>query len=153
MSEFTASVGGSTDLTTAQDSTIKSTGDRVVGVRLLPQTIFASEQVCGETIIFDPPEASSIVSIVGGGGNYSIGPLQNQTRPIGETASLTGTGTETSECDPGFERVVSSATAVARVEEDGPGSAQIYVQSSGRRRALRYCRGLCCRPGSRQNRA
>ena len=131
--EFTASVGGSSGIESTADSTIKALGNRVVGVRLLPTTVFAGDQACSEPVIFDPPTASSSVSIVGGGGKYSIGELRNQTKPIDETAVLTATGTEASECDAGFERKTSSAHAEARVDNAGPGAEKFTykIQAAG----------------------
>jgi hypothetical protein len=144
--EFTTSVGGSSELTATSDSTIKAAGNRVVGVRLMPTEVFAGAQACGETIAFDPPTASSSVTIVGGGGKASIGAPQNQVKPIGESAKLSATGTEESECNAEFERKTSGASAEARVDPDGPGAVRFNyrIEAAGGH----YVTAAGCEPGS-----
>lgn len=127
---FSASVGGSTDLTATGDSTIKSPGNRVVGVRLMPTSTFTGQQTCGEPIAFDPPVATSSVSIVGGGERGNIGALQNQAKPIGELAKISAMGKEESECRPDLKRIISGANAEARVDEDGPGAVRFSYKIS-----------------------
>jgi hypothetical protein len=120
--EFFANVGGSTDLGATTDSTIKAKDARVYGVRLMPAAVFESQQSCEQTVVFEPPSAQAIVTISGGGGKGSIGDVQTVEKPIGQTASLSATGTEDSECSPDFERKRSGAQASATVMEQGPGA-------------------------------
>lgn len=118
---FTANVGGSTDAGSTADATVKAFTPRVVGVRLLPATIFEGQQTCESDVVFEPSTGQVQVSISGGGGKGSIGPVQTQQKPIGQLASLTASGTEESECDPNFERERSGGAANARVDDEGEG--------------------------------
>lgn len=131
--EFTASVGGSTEIGSSADATIKAKDARVYGVRLIPLNAFDGKQSCDQSVAFEPPSAQAIVTIVGGGGKGSIGSLQSQEKPIGETAALSADGTEESECDGGFERKRSGASAKARVVEESPGALRFNydVKASG----------------------
>jgi hypothetical protein len=131
--EFTASVGSNTDITSSADATIKSPGARVVGVRLMPAAVFEGKQVCDEVAAFQSPTGAARVTIGGGGGRGNIGAIRSDQRPIGEGAVLKATGNEASECDAGFERIQSDASAEAKVVADGPGRLRLsyHLQAKG----------------------
>lgn len=120
--EFSATVGGSTDLGATTDATIKAKDARVYGVRLMPASVFEGKQSCEQPVVFEPPSAQSVVTIVGGGGKGSIGGPRTEQKPIGETATLAAVGSEESECNGDFERKRSRASANARVSDEGPGA-------------------------------
>ncbi|MER9895575.1 hypothetical protein NKJ40_26525 [Mesorhizobium sp. M0119] len=121
---FSASLGGSSNVQATTDATIKATDPRVVGVRLLPVDVFAGQPVCESNVIFRA-DGSASVSIGGGGGKGQIGAVQTQRKPINETAQLAATGTESSECDNGFERKVSGAQATASVAATADGKIRL----------------------------
>lgn len=122
--QFTANFGGKTDVGGTTDATIKAGEPRVVGVRLMPDAVFSGEQICREATMIQHPTAMASVSLVGGGGKGNIGPMQSDTKPIGQTARLSMEGTEASECDDDFERKKSAALAEARVDEAGVGEVR-----------------------------
>jgi len=121
---FTATLGASSDVQSTTDATLKAVEPRVVGVRLLPADIFANQQVCEQTVLFSA-DGSASVSIGGGGGHGHIGSMQTVRRALNETAELSATGTESSECDDGFERKTSGAKATARVESTTEGNLRL----------------------------
>lgn len=121
---FSASLGARSDIKSTTDATLKATDPRVVGVRLLPADIFANEQVCEQAILFNA-DGNATVGIGGGGGSGHIGDLRTVSKALNETAELAATGTETSECDDGFERKTSGAKATARVESTSEGNLRL----------------------------
>lgn len=126
--QFTASVGGNTDLGSTADTTIKSTGARVIGVRLMPTKVFDGEQSCSQNAVFSPPTGSARVTVSGGGGRGNIGGQRTDDKPLGQKASVSAVGSEASECRADFERVQSQASAAAEVRDDGPGAVRLAYQ-------------------------
>jgi hypothetical protein len=119
--EFTASLGGNSDLKSTTDATLKASAPRVVGVRLLPADIFKSQPVCEQSVLLSA-SGSATVSIDGGNTRGSFGGLKTEQKPINETAHLAANGAEKSECKDDFERKISGADATALVASKGDGA-------------------------------
>ncbi len=108
-------LGGSTDASGSTDGSIKSAIPVALGVRLVPERVLQEKRVCSDTVLFSADGRAS-VQISGGGGQGNIGAAQTVTAEAGQTASLSAIGSEASECDDGWERTRSEASASAKVE-------------------------------------
>jgi hypothetical protein len=94
--KFRMTVGADSTTTTDLNATVESPQPRVIGVRLLRDSVFAGEQTCQELIVFTP-SATVTATIVGGGGKGSIGQVKSEEKALGETVKLQKDGTEESE--------------------------------------------------------
>jgi hypothetical protein len=130
--EFSINIGAGMTPASTTNATVVSTAPRVVGARLLPIQAFAGQQICEQDIIYNT-EATTTVRIAGGGEKGNIGPMQTQDAPLGKVAKLGQRGTEKSECNDGFERTQSEASAYANVEPDGPAALkfQYNIRAGG----------------------
>jgi hypothetical protein len=115
--QFSASVGGSTDLKSSTGTTIKATEPRVVGVRLLPSEVFTQTQSCDKDVAFDPPSGFSRVLLEGSGGEGNIGSPVTRESPIGTRVQLTKVGNEL--------EAQSKAVGEAIVTSSAPGELQL----------------------------
>ena len=130
--EFSIRIGAGMTPTSTTNATVESTAPRVVGVRLLPGRAFTGQQTCEQDIVYNT-EATTTVRIAGGGGQGNIGPMRTEEAPLDKVAELNQRGTEKSECDDGFERKQSEASANARAEADGPAALKFSyrIRASG----------------------
>lgn len=119
--KFKINVGAESSREGTLNATVQSSEPRVVGVRLLPADVFSGQQACGEPVAFSSSVSLS-GTIVGGGGKGSIPQQTAEVSQFGETLSIAGEGSESSECNEGFERTRSNASVQARVTSPGPGS-------------------------------
>jgi hypothetical protein len=124
--QFSASVGGSTDIQSSTDATIKASEPRVVGVRLLPSEVFEQKQSCDKDVVFDAPTGTSLVRLAGSGGDGNIGSPTSRDAPIGKSVGLELTGTEP--CNESRACARSSAFAEAKVTDVGPGKLEFAYE-------------------------
>lgn len=124
---FEASVNAASNIKQATDATLEATDPRVVGVTLLPVDVFENQPICRESILFTA-DGNATVTIGGGGGRGQIPAHPPLRKSLNEVAELTATGTEESECQPGFERNISSAKAVASVMADTAGKMRLKYE-------------------------
>lgn len=102
-------------LASTRDETLTANGSRVLAVKFMPEDIIQTnrDQFCKAPVLY-APEGSTTVTYAGGGGAGAIGQLQ-QTKGLNEVASVAASGSESSECDGGHERVYSHVEASGAV--------------------------------------
>jgi hypothetical protein len=121
---FSASLGASSNIHETTDATIKAADPRVVGLSLLPIDVFEDQPVCEDAIVLSA-DGNATVAIGGGGGRGNIGSSRTQRTGLNDIAEVAATGSERSECNGGFERKVSGASASASVAEIDKGKLQM----------------------------
>lgn len=116
-------IGARSDMKSSTDATIHAAEPRVIGLRLMPSSLFQNLPVCRESVIL-AADGWATGSIGGGGGRGSIKSVSSVRQPISAPLQLSRTGSERSECSGGFERTKSGASVDAFVASPEPGQLE-----------------------------
>src|SRR5262249_41030272 len=116
--EFTVKAGSKSDVTTTTDATVKTSQGRVLGLRLMPPSVFLGKPICVDDVVFTADGRSKIFVFGGREKNVIV---NSDSKFIGSVAAATYEGNEQNPCVADSEIKRSRARITARVLSTEPG--------------------------------